>query len=62
MTEPKVERSLSFPIFTGQEFTVSDNAFLISGQSDAAWIVVPSDAALASLIRSPGKTSFLFSR
>jgi glyoxylase-like metal-dependent hydrolase (beta-lactamase superfamily II) len=57
MTE--VERSLRFQIFTGQEFALSNNAVLISGQSDAILIdtcLVLSDAArLVEMIRASGK-------
>lgn len=60
MTEPKVERSLSFQVFTGQEFALSNNAVLISGQHDTVLIdtcLVLSDAArLVEMIRASGKT------
>jgi glyoxylase-like metal-dependent hydrolase (beta-lactamase superfamily II) len=60
MAEPKVERSLRFQIFSGQEFALSNNAVLISGERQAVLIdtcLVLSDAArLVEMIRASGKT------
>jgi len=54
------ERGLTFQVFTGQEFALSNNAVLISGGHEAVLIdtcLVLSDAArLVAMIRASGKT------
>jgi len=61
MTERNAtEGTLTFQVFTGQEFALSNNAVLIAGKQDAVLIdtcLVLSDAArLVAMIRATGKT------
>ena len=61
MTSPSgSDGRLSFQVFTGQEFALSNNAVLIAGQQDAVLIdtcLVLSDAArLVAMIKASGKT------
>ncbi|HTR48735.1 MAG TPA: MBL fold metallo-hydrolase [Verrucomicrobiae bacterium] len=59
MTAQRIDRGLSFQIFTGQDFALANNAVLICGERDAILIdtcLVLSDAArLVEMIRASGK-------